>query len=77
MSPAVRPAPVYLPVRVSTFTFSPVLMKQRRLGIRSEDGIRWTLFAESPRMPSGASVTSESRWKEARFERPYPPRKSR
>src|SRR5580704_12952183 len=50
---------MYLPVRVSIFSFSPVLMNSgawTTMPVSIVTGF-CTLLAESPRMPSGASVT--------------------
>src|SRR5690349_11419359 len=50
---------MYLPVRVSTLIFSPVLMKSGACTVIPVSSVTdfCTLFAESPRIPSGASVT--------------------
>ena len=50
---------MYLPVRVSTLIFSPVLMKSGAWTVMPVSSVIafCTLLAESPRMPSGASVT--------------------
>jgi len=49
---------MYLPVRVSTLIFSPVLMKR---GLHGDAGFQKNrlldVLEESPRMPSGASET--------------------
>ena len=50
---------MYFPVRVSTLIFSPVLMNSGAwtvMPVSRTTGF-CTLFAESPRMPSGASAT--------------------
>ena len=50
---------MYLPVRVSIFSFSPVLMNSGAWTVMPVSMVTafCTLLAESPRMPSGASVT--------------------
>ena len=50
---------MYLPVRVSTLIFSPVLMKSGACTVMPVSSVIGfcTLLDESPRMPSGASVT--------------------
>ena len=50
---------MYLPVRVSILIFSPVLMNSGAWTVMPVSSVMafWTLLAESPRMPSGASVT--------------------
>jgi hypothetical protein len=50
---------MYLPVRVSILIFSPVLMKSGAWTVMPVSRVIafWTLLAESPRTPSGASVT--------------------
>ena len=50
---------MYLPVRVSILIFSPVLMNSGACTVMPVSTVMsfCTLLAESPRMPSGASVT--------------------
>ena len=50
---------MYLRVRVSILIFSPVLMKSGACTVMPVSSVMafWTLLAESPRTPSGASVT--------------------
>src|SRR5437660_1640230 len=67
LSPAARPRrlswnqalSMYLPVRVSTLIFSPVLIKSGAWTVMPVSSVIcfWTLLAESPRTPSGASDT--------------------
>ena len=53
---------MYLPVRVSTLIFSPVLMNNGTCTVMPVSSVTGfcTLFDESPRMPSGASYTAST-----------------